>query len=89
MEKLKAKEPGIRRALDERGRHDATVHWSYFDDGSGNGVFRLLAAEDRNDCIVQVSPLNLMLEQERLNQMLVEGKRACADVSHENGSVDQ
>ncbi len=89
VEKLRTREQAIRRVLDELGRHDTSVHWSYIDNGSGNYVFRLLAAQDRNDCIVQVSPLDLTLEQEQFERALVEGKRACITSSPSPESVDQ
>ena len=83
VEKLKTKEPVIRRALRAMGRRDALVRWSRIDTGSGNYAFRLLGGDDRNDCILQVSPLDLTLEQAPFEQALVEGKRACAGVGSE------
>jgi hypothetical protein len=80
VEKLRRREEVIRQAIDERGRHDASVRWSYVDDGSRNYVFRLIAATDQNDCIVQVSPLDLTLEPEQFEQILAEGKRSCGDI---------
>lgn len=81
VEKLKRREEVIRQAIDEMGRSDTSVRWSYVDDGSRNYVFRLVASADQNDCIVQVSPLDLTLEPEQFEQMLAEGKRSCGDAS--------
>ena len=75
--KLKRREPMIRRALCDLGRPDTSVRWSYIDDGSRTDVFRLLASEDRNDCIFQVSPLDVTLDPEQFERMLAEGKRSC------------
>ena len=74
--KLKEQEMAIRQALGVLGRHDTSVQWSCIDDGSQNVAFRLAASGDRNDSILQVSPLDLTLTPEQFKQMLAEGKRS-------------
>jgi len=76
VEKLKEKEHAVRRALGKLGRA-TSVRWSSTDDGKRNDIFRLVGSADRDDCIAQVSPLDLTLESEQFEKLLAEGKRPC------------
>jgi hypothetical protein len=80
VEKLKKREPVIRRALGKIG-HDTSVRWLCIDDGTGNYRFRLVASTDRDNCIAEVLPLDLTLEPDQFEKLLAEGKRPCAIAS--------
>ena len=77
VEKLLEMEPAVRSALEEFAGA-TSVRWSCTDDGKGNYSFRLVT--DLDDCIAQVSPLDLTLEPEQFEKMLAEGKRSCSNI---------
>lgn len=74
--RLREKEDVVRQAVAKIGR-SCSVRWTPIFVGETNLWFRLTAYSDRDDCIAQVSPLDLTLDAEVFEKVIVEGQRPC------------
>jgi hypothetical protein len=77
VENLREKEDTVRQAVTKIGR-SCSVRWIPFDAGEKHLFFRLTAYSDRrDDCIAQISSLDLTLDADAFEKPIVEGQRPC------------
>jgi hypothetical protein len=74
--RFREKEQAVRQAIAKIGR-SCSVRWVPFDGGRRHLFFRLTAHSDRDDCIAQVSALDLVLDADAFEKLIVEGQRPC------------